>query len=117
WAGALRGLGGGNGGDLAFVGRVSPEKRVDRAIAIARRVGLPLQIAAKVDPVDCAYYETEIVPLLQDPLIEFVGEIGEADKGPFLGDALALVLQFEWPGPCGVGWVEWLALVRSVIDL
>ena len=72
----LHRFGKGNGGYLAFLGRVSPEKRVDRAIAIARQVGLPLQIAAKVDPVDRAYYETEIVPLLQDPLIEFIGEIG-----------------------------------------
>jgi glycosyltransferase involved in cell wall biosynthesis len=107
--------GDGNGGYLAFLGRVSPEKGVDRAIAIARHVGLPLQIAAKVDPVDCAYYETAIVPLLQDPLIEFVGEIGEADKGSFLGDAAVLLFPIDWPEPFGLVLIEAMATGTPVI--
>lgn len=111
----LHRLGDGDGGYLAFLGRVSPEKRVDRAIAIARQVGLPLQIAAKVDPVDCAYYETAIVPLLRDPLIEFVGEIGEADKGPFLGDATALLFPIDWPEPFGLVLIEAMANGTPVI--
>ena len=111
----LHGLGDGSGGYLAFLGRVSPEKGVDRAIAIARHVGLPLQIAAKVDPVDSAYYETAIMPLLQDPLIEFVGEIGEADKGPFLGDALALLFPIDWPEPFGLVLIEAMANGTPVI--
>jgi glycosyltransferase involved in cell wall biosynthesis len=111
----LHRFGEGNGDYLAFLGRISPEKRVDRAIAIARRVGLPLQIAAKVDPVDCAYYETEIVPLLQDPLIEFVGEIGEADKGPFLGNAIALLFPIDWPEPFGLVLIEAMANGTPVI--
>jgi glycosyltransferase involved in cell wall biosynthesis len=111
----LHRLGDGGGGYLAFLGRISPEKGVDRAIAIARHVGLPLQIAAKVDPVDCAYYEKAIVPLLQDPLIEFVGEIGEADKGPFLGDALALLFPIDWPEPFGLVLIEAMANGTPVI--
>jgi len=107
--------GDGNGGYLAFLGRVSPEKGADRAIAIARHVGLPLQIAAKVDPVDCAYYETAIVPLLQDPLIEFVGEIGEADKGSFLGDAAVLLFPIDWPEPFGLVLIEAMATGTPVI--
>ena len=111
----LHGLGDGSGGYLAFLGRVSPEKGVDRAIAIARHVGLPLQIAAKVDPVDSAYYETAILPLLQDPLIELVGEIGETDKGPFLGDALALLFPIDWPEPFGLVLIEAMANGTPVI--
>jgi glycosyltransferase involved in cell wall biosynthesis len=111
----LHRFGEGNGGYLAFLGRVSPEKRVDRAIAIARKVGVPLQIAAKVDPVDRTYYETEIEPLLNDPLIEFVGEIGEADKGAFLGDALALLFPIDWPEPFGLVLIEAMANGTPVI--
>jgi glycosyltransferase involved in cell wall biosynthesis len=111
----LHRFGEGNGGYLAFLGRVSPEKRVDRAIAIARKVGVPLQIAAKVDPVDRTYYETEIEPLLNDPLIEFVGEIGEADKGAFLGDALALLFPIDWPEPFGLVLIEAMANGTPII--
>jgi glycosyltransferase involved in cell wall biosynthesis len=75
------------GGYLAFLGRISPEKRLDRAIAIARAVGLPLKIAAKVDRADEAYFRREIVPLLAEPGIEFIGEINERQKGRFLGNA------------------------------
>jgi len=77
------------GGYIAFLGGISPEKRVDRAIDIARAVGLPLKIAAKVDRVDQAYFEIEIRPLLNLPGIEYIGEIDERAKGRFLGDALA----------------------------
>jgi glycosyltransferase involved in cell wall biosynthesis len=108
-------LGEGADGYLAFLGRISPEKGVDRAIAISRHVGLPLQIAAKVDPVDRAYHETAIMPLLQDPLIEFIGEIGEAEKGPFLGDALALLFPINWPEPFGLVLIEAMATGTPVI--
>src|SRR5215204_4337307 len=108
-------LGDGNGGYLAFLGRIAPEKRADRAIEIARRAGLPLQIAAKVDRVDQAYYETTIAPLLNDPLIEFVGEIGDADKGPFLGDATALLFPIDWPEPFGLVLIEAMATGTPVV--
>ena len=80
------------GSYLAFLGRISPEKRVDRAIEIAKRVGMPLRIAAKVDAVDEEYFQTAIEPLLEHPLIEFVGEIGDAEKDEFLGNAKAVVV-------------------------
>src|SRR5439155_5008060 len=82
---------------LAFLGRVSPEKRVDRAIEIARRAGMELQIAAKVDPADREYFDRVVKPLLDEPGVEFVGEIGEADKGAFLGGAHALLFPIDWP--------------------
>lgn len=112
---SLHGFGDGRGGYLAFLGRIAPEKRPDRAIEIARRAGMPLQIAAKVDPTDRAYFEREILPLLQDPLIEFVGEIGEADKGAFLGDAAALLFPIDWPEPFGLVQVEAMAAGTPVI--
>jgi glycosyltransferase involved in cell wall biosynthesis len=108
-------LGEGAGGYLAFLGRISPEKGVDRAIAIAQSVGLPLQIAAKVDPIDRAYFESKIEPLLRDPMIEFLGEIGESDKGPFLGDALALLFPIDWPEPFGLVLIEAMANGTPVI--
>lgn len=100
---------------LAFLGRLSPEKRPDLAIALAKRVGLPLKIAAKVDPVDRAYFEREIQPLLGHPLVEFVGEIGEGAKASFLGDALALVFPIDWPEPFGLVMIEALACGTPVI--
>ena len=100
---------------LAFLGRISPEKRPDLAIALAKRVGLPLKIAAKVDPVDRAYFEREIQPLLGHPLIEFVGEIGEEAKASFLGAALALVFPIDWPEPFGLVMIEALACGTPVI--
>jgi len=100
---------------LAFVGRVSPEKRLDRAIEIARRAGVELRIAAKVDPVDRAYFEAVIEPLLDGPFVEFVGEIGEADKSSFLGQALALVFPIDWPEPFGLVMIEALACGTPVI--
>jgi glycosyltransferase involved in cell wall biosynthesis len=105
----------GRGGYLAFLGRISPEKRPDLAIALAKRVGLPLKIAAKVDPVDRRYFEEEIEPLMDDPLINFIGEIGEDAKAPFLGGARALVFPIDWPEPFGLVVIEALACGTPVI--
>ena len=104
------------GGDyLAFVGRISPEKRPDRAIEIARQAGLPLKLAAKVDRVDEAYFRSFIEPLLDDPMIEFVGEIGDRDKAEFLGRSLALLFPIDWPEPFGLVMIEAMAAGTPVI--
>jgi glycosyltransferase involved in cell wall biosynthesis len=104
------------GGDyLAFLGRISPEKRPDRAIAIAKRAGIPLKIAAKVDPADQAYYEEVIAPLLDHPMIEFVGEIDESAKSEFLGHALALLFPIDWPEPFGLVMIEAMSAGTPVI--
>jgi glycosyltransferase involved in cell wall biosynthesis len=100
---------------LAFIGRVAPEKRVDRAIEIAKRVGLPLRIAAKVDDVDREYFENVIEPLLRDPLIEYVGEIGDGEKQEFLGNARVLLFPIDWPEPFGLVMIEALACGTPVI--
>src|SRR5262249_34735624 len=105
----------GGGEYLAFLGRISPEKGVDLAIAAARRAGVPLKIAAKVDPADRRYFERDIRPLLDDPLIEFIGEIGDADKPRFLGEAKALLFPIDWPAPFWLGLVEALACGTPVI--
>jgi glycosyltransferase involved in cell wall biosynthesis len=111
----LHRLGNGGGRYLGFLGRISPEKAPDRAIEIARRVRLPLQIAAKVDAVDQEYYQSKIVPLLRDPLIKFIGEISEADKGAFLGNASALLFPIDWPEPFGLVLIEAMANGTPVI--
>ena len=103
------------GGYLAFLGRISPEKRPDRAIEIAKRAGLPLKIAAKVDPVDAAYFKTEIEPLLDHPLVEFIGEIGETQKCAFLGEARALLFPIDWPEPFGLVMIEAMSAGTPVI--
>jgi len=103
------------GSYLAFLGRISPEKRVDRAIAIAKRVGLPLRIAAKVDPADQKYFDENIRDLLRDPQVEFLGEIGEQQKEEFLGNALALLFPIDWPEPFGLVMIEAAACGTPVI--
>jgi glycosyltransferase involved in cell wall biosynthesis len=105
----------GPGSYLAFLGRVSPEKRVDRAIAIAKASRQPIRIAAKVDPADAAYFEREIRPLLDDPLVDFVGEIAEGEKGAFLGNARAVLFPIDWPEPFGLVMIEALACGTPVI--
>ncbi len=100
---------------LAFLGRISPEKRPDLAIEIARRTGVPLKIAAKVDRVDYDYYETVIKPLLSSSDVEFVGEIGETEKQEFLGGAVALLFPVDWPEPFGLVMIEALACGTPVI--
>ena len=104
------------GGDyLAFIGRISPEKRPDRAIEIARRAGMKLRIAAKVDYADRAYFAEKIEPLLDDPMIEFIGEIGDAEKPAFLGGARALLFPIDWPEPFGLVMIEAMAAGTPVI--
>jgi glycosyltransferase involved in cell wall biosynthesis len=100
---------------LAFLGRISPEKRVDLAIEIAQRSGMKLKIAAKVDKVDREYFDTKIKPLLSDSLVEFVGEIGDKEKGEFLGNAYATLFPIDWPEPFGLVMIESLACGTPVI--
>lgn len=100
---------------LAFLGRISPEKRVDRAIEIALQAGMELKIAAKVDPADEEYYQQFIKPLLREPRIEFIGEIGESEKEEFLGNAVALLLPIDWPEPFGLVMIEAMACGTPVI--
>ena len=103
------------GNYLAFLGRASPEKRVDRAIEIAKRVGMPLKIAAKVDRADRRYFKREIEPLLKDPHIEWLGEISDKDKDEFLGNAYALLFPIDWPEPFGLVMIESMACGTPVI--
>jgi glycosyltransferase involved in cell wall biosynthesis len=105
----------GAGSYLAFLGRISPEKRVDRAIAIATACGLRLRIAAKVDPADRDYFEREIRHLLEHPLVEFAGEIDERQKDAFLGGASALLFPVDWPEPFGLVMIEALACGVPVV--
>ncbi len=105
----------GPGDYLAFLGRVSPEKGLDRAIEIARRGGLPLKIAAKVDRNDRVYYEDVIEPLLGGPGVDFVGEVGGQDKDDFLGRARALLFPINWPEPFGLVMIEAMACGTPVI--
>ena len=102
-------------GYLAFLGRISPEKRPDRAIAIAKRLGRRLKIAAKVDTADANYFRNEIEPLLDHPLIEFIGEIGDHQKSAFLGGADALLFPIDWPEPFGLVMIEAMACGTPVI--
>ncbi|QUD88821.1 glycosyltransferase family 4 protein [Phenylobacterium montanum] len=102
-------------GYLAFLGRMSREKRPDRAIEIAKALGMPLKMAAKIGVDDEIYFRTEIEPLLDHPLIEFVGEIDEAQKSDFLGGAEALLFPIDWPEPFGLVMIEAMACGTPVI--
>jgi glycosyltransferase involved in cell wall biosynthesis len=103
------------GGYLAFIGRISPEKRVDRAIRIAAAAGMPIKIAAKVDRVDRDYFDTEIEPLLRSPGVEFVGEIDDRGKQAFLGEARGLLFPIDWPEPFGLAMIEAMACGTPVL--
>ncbi|HET7221183.1 MAG TPA: glycosyltransferase family 4 protein [Vicinamibacterales bacterium] len=103
------------GGYFAFLGRISPEKRVDRAIEIATACRCPLRIAAKVDAADRDYFDREIKPLLDNPYVQFIGEIGEDEKDAFLGGARALLFPIDWPEPFGIVMIEALACGLPVI--
>ena len=105
----------GPGKYLAFLGRISPEKRPDIAIKVARRVGIPFKIAAKVDVVDRDYFEAVIKPLLSPPNIEYIGEISDSEKSEFLGNALAFMFTIDWPEPFGLAMIEALACGTPVI--
>ncbi|MBX4145335.1 glycosyltransferase, partial [Ralstonia pickettii] len=100
---------------LAFLGRISPEKRVDTAIRIAEQARLPIKIAAKLDKADRAYYEEKIKPLFALPHVEYIGEISEAEKTEFLGNAHALLFPIDWPEPFGLVMIEAMACGTPVI--
>jgi glycosyltransferase involved in cell wall biosynthesis len=104
------------GGDyLVFVGRVSPEKRVDRAIEIAKQAGVQIRIAAKVDKADKDYFDSKISKLLDHPLVDFIGEVGEKEKEDLLGNAMGLLYPIDWPEPFGLAMIEAMACGTPVI--
>jgi glycosyltransferase involved in cell wall biosynthesis len=105
----------GTGGYLAFLGRFSPEKAPDAAIRIARRAGMPIRLAAKVDKVDQGYFDEVVKPMLAFPGVEFVGEIGEEEKSEFLGNAAALLFPIAWAEPFGLAMIEAMACGTPVI--
>lgn len=105
------------GGYLAFLGRISPEKGVDHAIKVARALGLPIKIAAKVDRVDEVYFREQIAPLLKGPGVQYIGEINEQQKTAFLGQAVALMFLIDWPEPFGLTMIEAMACGTPVLAL
>ena len=100
---------------LLFIGRISPEKRPDRAIAVAKACEIKLKIAAKVDAADRSYFKRDIEPLLDDPLIDFIGEVGEAEKPALLGGAKALLFPIDWPEPFGLVMIEAMSYGTPII--
>jgi glycosyltransferase involved in cell wall biosynthesis len=98
-----------SGNYVAFLGRISPEKRPDRAIRIAQALGVPIKIAAKIDKVDEAYFRETIAPLFNLPGVEYIGEIDERSKSEFLGEASALLFPIDWPEPFGLSMIEAMA--------
>jgi glycosyltransferase involved in cell wall biosynthesis len=113
--GELYGLHPNPGSYLAFLGRIGPDKRPDHAIELAKRVGMPLRIAAKIDPADEEYFRTTVDPLLSHPLIDYIGEITDAEKDEFLGNAIALICPYDWPEPFGLVLIEALACGTPVL--
>lgn len=107
--------GGGGGGYLAFLGRLSPEKGVRAAIEVAHAVGIPLRIAAKMDDFDRAYFESEVRPLIDGTFVQYLGEIGDDEKWKFLGEALCLLFPIDWPEPFGLAMIEALACGTPVV--
>ena len=104
-----------SGDYVAFLGRISPEKRPDRAIRIAQALGVPIKIAAKVDKVDEAYFRETIAPLFNQPGVEYIGEIDERSKSEFLGEASALLFPIDWPEPFGLSMIEAMACGTPVL--
>lgn len=100
---------------FAFVGRISPEKRVDRAIEIATALDVPLRIAAKIDKADKPYYEEHVAKLFEHPLVEYVGEISDDEKAEFIGGARALLFPIDWPEPFGLVMIEAMACGTPVV--
>ena len=107
----------GCGGYLAFLGRISPEKAPDRAIRIAAAAGMRIKIAAKIDRVDRNYFKEEVEPLLAQPHVEFIGEIGEDRKPQFLGEAAGLLFPIAWPEPFGLVMIEAMACGTPVVAI